>query len=89
MAEILLGNNENLPDSLDFVGGSLAGGSLASGNNSGGGGGVSDGSGAVGERSSATNPSDMQALNNHNFFMALSGVARGSHPNPHFAMPVS
>lgn len=38
----------------------------------------------------AATPTDLQTLNNHNFLIALGGVAaRGNHPNPHFAMPVS
>lgn len=35
-------------------------------------------------------PSDLQSLNNHNFLIALGGVAaRGTQPPHHFAMPVS
>lgn len=38
----------------------------------------------------AATPADLQALNNHNFLIALGGVAaRGNHTAPHFAMPVS
>lgn len=67
-------NNENSPDSLVEFAGAVAGG-----------GGVS---GAGAEHVGA--PVDMQTLNNHNFLMALGGVARGNHPGaPHFAMPVS
>lgn len=67
-------NNENSPDSLAEFAGAVAGG-----------GGVS---GAGAEHVGA--PVDMQTLNNHNFLMALGGVARGNHPGaPHFAMPVS
>lgn len=39
----------------------------------------------------AATPADMQTLNNHNFLIALGGVAArgGNHTAPHFAMPVS